>query len=360
MRMNKKLLFLVLVIGFLIGFGATYFLYYPDKKAKGDTTSATAESQSDINNEKPVTDVKTLGILTLGYGGAGHDGGYLTDAIQLAYINFEKSSITLISIPRDLWVKLPNNSENKINAAIINLGDSSKKDQLVQTGAAKMKGVVSQITGLPVDYFVGVDFVGYQRLVGIALDGIEVEVHETLEDAFYPIKGEELNLCGKDPAEVATLSAKLTGFELEKQFTCRYKHLLFKPGKQTFEGEQALEYVRSRHGSAAGDVSRGKRQQEVLLGMKNKLFSLSALKNVPTFYDTISKHTVSDINLDIIKYLSPLLSKANDFKVTTINLGPENVLINSKSSAGAYIMIPKEGVNNWSGVQKYIKSEIEK
>lgn len=322
-----------------------------------DVLVETVEIAAEI--PKNLEEVKTLGIALFGYGGAGHDGGYLTDAIQVLHINFEKSIIALISIPRDLWVKMPSGVENKINAAVISSA-TGNKNNLIVSGAPGLKKNLSDITGLNIDYFIGVDFVGFQRAIGNNLDGIEVEVGETLEDPWYPIKGMELDLCGKSPKEMVEVHAKYSGFELERQFECRYKHLLFRKGWVKMEGGDALEYVRSRHGSNEGDVSRGKRQQEVLSAIQKKLFSLNYLDNLPEFFTEIVKNTQTDIDLGLVQYLSPLLKNANNFKVVRINLGPSNVFVNSKASTGAFIMIPKEGVGKWDGVVQYIQGEINK
>ena len=69
------------------------------------------------------------------------------------------------------------------------------------------------------------------------------------------------------------------------------------------EGGDALAYVRSRHGSAGGDFSRSKRQQELLLAIRTKLFSLEALENVPRFFKELIAHTDTDLTTDIITAL---------------------------------------------------------
>lgn len=311
------------------------------------------------NHQLAPLDLKSpdsLGILLMGYGGAGHDGGFLTDAIQVLHIDFKQSKVALVSIPRDLWVRTSNSGEMKINNVIA--AAATDKKELIKTGAPALKQVLTDVTGVPIHYFIGVDFVGYQRAIGINFKGIEVDVAETLEDPWYPIKGEELNLCGMSPEKIQEVHAKYSGFELERQFRCRYKQLVFKKGKVTMQGEQALEYVRSRHGSTEGDVSRGKRQQEVLQAIKNRMLSLEVLDDLPGFFTEIAKNTTTDIDVEIVKNLVPFLQSAKDFKITTINLAPTNVFVNSKSANGAFIMVPKEGENKWESVHEYINNEL--
>lgn len=300
-------------------------------------------------------DLKTVSFLLLGYGGPGHQGAYLADSIQLLHINFYSAVAVLISIPRDLWVELPNGSQAKINQALT-LGDDST--QLVQSGGPYAKQMASIVTGLPVDYFIGVDFVGFQRLIGEDLGSIEVDVPEVLDDPWYPIRGEELNPCGKSPQEIADLTASLSGFELEKHFECRYEHLYFKPGLNKMEGGDALKYVRSRHGSTGGDFSRSQRQQVVLEGIKKKALSLDALDNAQSFFKTVTRNVTTDLDLELVEYLVPAVKTAADFETRNIYLSTENVLTTGRSGSGQFILIPKQGINQWQGVHQYIQSEL--
>jgi anionic cell wall polymer biosynthesis LytR-Cps2A-Psr (LCP) family protein len=212
------------------------------------------------------------------------------------------------------------------------------------------------MTSLPIKYYIGIDFTGFKRTIGQELGSIEVNVSQTLEDPWYPIEGAQLEPCGYSPEEIANLTASHSGFELESKFACRYEHLLFKQGKVKMEGHDALAYVRSRHSSS--DYDRSRRQVEVLDAIRGKLFKLEALKNIPKFYDGLSKHVSTNLDLESVKYLAPLLTDADSFEIKSINLTPENVLQSSKSSAGAFIVIPKAGMNNWTEVQSFIAKQI--
>ncbi len=306
-----------------------------------------------VNTQEPPTQ---LNVVLLGYGGAGHEGGFLTDVIQVVNVNFETQKIALISIPRDLWVELPNGKKAKVNEAFT-LGEDA--NQPVLSGGEVSKQMASAITGLPINYFIAVDFVGFQRLIGYTLDGIEIDNPETLDDPWYPLKGEELNTCGMTPEEVAEVSQQYSGFELEKQFECRYEHLHYPAGKIMMEGGDALKYVRSRHGSPGGDFSRSQRQDAVLIGMKDKLISLEALNKAPEMYQTATEHVTTDLDLDAVKFLVPFLKNATNFKIDSVTLSTENVLMNSKSATGQYILLPKNGNGLWDSIHQYIQQEIQ-
>jgi len=315
-----------------------------DQPVDLDEWSNQVESQPNIESQDKI------GILLLGQGGPGHQGGALSDAIQLLYIDKTKQKIALISIPRDLAVQLPSGKTVKINSAIPMSGDKTS----MISGGKIGKSLATQLSGLPVQYFIAVNFVGFERLIGQDLGGIEVNVAETLEDAWYPIRGEELNPCGHTPEEIAQLTATKSGFELEKEFVCRYEHLLFKPGINKMQGGETLKYVRSRHGSGSGDFSRGQRQQEVLIAISKKLISLEALKNLDKIYIKVVKNVSSDLDLEGARRLAAALPSLASWPVTNINLNTSNVLTSGPSST----IMPKAGINNWTEVHNYISQQM--
>lgn len=311
-------------------------------------TIVQAAAEADVFVKEQINDnLITLNVLFLGYGGEGHSGGYLTDAIQILHINFSSKKVLLISIPRDLWVSSETGKETKINAILNGT-----------TGADNLKNTLSEITGLKIGHYIAVDFVGFMRTIGIELKGIEVNVSQTLDDPWYPISGEEVNTCGLLPEEVSRLSSTFSGFELERKFPCRYKHLHFEKGLVHMEGGDALEYVRSRHGSGEGDIARGKRQQEVLIAIKDKFFKIASADNILELYQNFKKHVQTDISLEIFKHFVPLVLNSKEFTASSINLAPTNVLSVSTSNDKQAVLIPKEGVNEWSKVKEFINEQV--
>lgn len=351
---NKKYLILIGVLIITLTASITFFIKKPKQQLTSETEFPILNENADNTQltELPAKDLKQLTFLILGYGGAGHQGGFLTDVIQIVNIDFKNSQVNLISVPRDLWVKLPNGKEAKINTAFT-LGEDPNRP--IASGGQVSKQMATAVSGLPIDYFIAVDFVDFQRLIGQELNGIEVNIPETLDDPWYPIKGEELNTCGKTPQEVADLSKQYSGFSLEKQFACRYEHLHFEQGLVKMQGHEALAYVRSRHGSAGGDFSRSQRQHALLKAIAKKLWSIKALENAPTFFEQVSPHLATDIDIEIVKHLIPALKNTKDYKIKSVVLSTENVFATSKSAAGAFILIPKK---SWNAVHAFIKTQL--
>lgn len=296
-------------------------------------------------------DTQTANVLLLGYGGPGHSGSYLTDVILLIQFDFQHRALNFISIPRDLVVNHQGRSQ-KINGLMA----SSVSGNDLTTGFPSISQQVSQITGLPIDYVAGIDFVGLMRLVGEELGGITVNVQDTLSDPWYPIRGLENEPCGHTPEEIATLTATLSGFELQKQFPCRYEQIYFEPGPTQMEGSDALAYVRSRHSSS--DFARARRQHQLLLGIKDKLLSLEALDNLPSFFRRLTDHVVTTIDYSIVEYMAPALKSVGPYTTNHIVLSTENVLIpSSQISAG---LIPKQGIDAYTSIHQYISQELNK
>lgn len=288
----------------------------------------------------------------LGYGGAGHDGGYLSDTIWVARINTTKKSANFVSVPRDLWVEINTDSgkvATKINAAFLEDRDNKS--------AATTKKILEAVTAMPVDYFVAVDFNQFQKIID-ELGGVTVNVPVAFDDYYYPVRGLELETCGMTPEKVHQLSNSLSGFELEKQFECRYEHLHFDEGPMKMRGEDALKFVRSRHGTHGGDFARSERQFAVFAGLKDRLISMDAVKNAREIYDLIDHMFMTDIDVDTAVKLAGFVANPEEYELNKINLTDENVLTNSRSSAGAFILIPKAGNNNFTEVQKYIEENL--
>ncbi len=357
-RRGLKIVFFLLTT-LIVSAGVTYYFALQTQTSQNYEDHQGHDSKLELINvedhEVDLTDKSTLNVLLLGYGGPGHDGGFLADAIQLAHFDFERQQIIFISIPRDLWVVLPNGVQAKINRSLTLGADRSN---IVASGGKVAKKMVKVVTGLEVDYFIAADFVGFKRVIGEDLGGIKVNVPETLEDRWYPIRGEELNPCGKSSEEITRLTQQLSGFELEKQFECRYEHLYFPKGEVKMEGGDALAYVRSRHGSAGGDFSRSQRQQVLLLGIRNKMFKLEFWQNLPSIFEKLQKNITTDIDYEAVEYLLPVLKLMQDFETKQVVLSTENVLQSSKANSGAYILIPREGVGHWEKVHAFIQQGV--
>ncbi|OGM11953.1 hypothetical protein A2Z22_04700 [Candidatus Woesebacteria bacterium RBG_16_34_12] len=307
-------------------------------------------------------------ILLLGYGGIGHEGGYLTDVIKIVNVNLHTRKVNIISIPRDLWVDFPIQSDKrkyfKINAAYaVGMDDRNyplKEPQYKGKEGAFLltKQALEKVTAMPIDYYIAIDFEGFKRSIDL-LGGINVNVAVGFDDYFYPVKGLENETCGKNSEEILELHQLYSGFQLEKQFECRYEHLHFDTGLQLMDGETILKFVRSRHSDTyGGDFARAERQFAVIDAIKEKVFSVNVLDNLPSFFSQFVD--IIDTNIDI-KNIDEVIAKIKEpqeFEIEKIYLTTENVLLETKGPSGEYILVSKDGMGEWKSVQDYVKEQI--
>lgn len=366
-----KKVFIVLIIFLLTAAGASYFwlnritnkIFIPNVKTN---TASTNTIQQSFDDKKPIN------IVLLGYGGGNHDGAYLTDSIIAVHIDPKTQKVFLISIPRDTWVKIPTNGTEggyaKINAAYqIGLDDEGYPDKQDQfkgpAGGARMaEYAVSQVTGFPVSYFVGVDFSGFTRTID-TLGGVDIVVEKTFDDYQYPIEGKETESCGLAETDIATFSAQLaspsaTITELDA-FPCRFEHLHFDNGQQHMDGTTALKYVRSRHSLQDGtDFGRAQRQRNLLVAVKQKVFSAGFIPQVIPFMTSLGDDLRTDLALDDVRVFLQNISTLNNYQIVSLSITDQDYLQDAVSSDGQSILVSKDGTDNWTSVHNWLKDEF--
>lgn len=202
-----------------------------------------------------------VNFLILGFpGDPKYDGSELTDTVMVASFRPEGKDAFLFSLPRDLYVGLPGYGGLKLNAVY------ETAERKSGNGATAVKEVVGDILGLPIHYFVKIDFAGFEELID-ELGGITVTVEKDLYDPYFP--------------------GPNYGYEL----------LDIKAGTYLMDGAMALKYVRSR--KTTSDFDRARRQQKVIMAIKARVLELDLLE-MPTkalaVYDLLKKHFASDLS----------------------------------------------------------------
>jgi LCP family protein required for cell wall assembly len=369
------------------------------------------QTDKDKNKEekKKKKEKKEYNIMLMGYGGEGHDGAYLTDTLMIANVNLEKKKVKLVSIPRDIWVKIPTNSDedfySKINAAYqmglyrdqypnvkVSPDASKEKNEIDERAAAELlKTILKRITGLEIDYFVAIDFQGFIKAVD-TLDGIEVNVERAFDDYLYPVTGNENDLCGhqpkptmnpdemklwledynkKSPEEKEAFDNRpmeeWTEEEFQKvatesphlAFPCRFEHLHFDAGKQTMDGKTALKFARSRKSlQDGGDFNRAARQQKVIQAVRDRVLSLGFVSKIIPLLEDLDDHVRMDIPFDVINEYMSEAKNAGEYKIYTTVISDENNLQISTSADGQSILIPQDGIGEWDSTKKFVNNYI--
>lgn len=274
-----------------------------------------------------------VNLLVLGYGGAGHDGAYLTDSMLLISLVPGTGGTTLISVPRDLWVQVPPASGTyaKINTAYqdgLNNGYNGLPAGRL-AGGAEAARKATDVTGLTVVYWVTLDFQGFRQLVD-ALGGVEVNVPVAFT-AQYPIND--------DPS-----------------INAGWKTIHFNTGLQHMDGEQAIEYARARYVtdpvSQASDFARSVRQQQLLHAILDRARQISAWPGISAATDALQRAIYTNLSLaDLLLFSDKLnLSHAHHVQLTD-----QNVLQDAQSDDGQDILIP---AIDWHAVQQYVAQQL--
>lgn len=256
-----------------------------------------------------------INVLLLGIGGPGHQGAYLTDTIILASLNPATNQVAFLSIPRDLYVDIPGLGYRKIN----NANAFGRETNYPGGGEQLTADVVAEVLDLPIHYYARIDFQGFAQAID-AIGTIEVTVDRSFLDREYPT----------------------TNFG--------YQTIAFSAGTQRMNGDTALKFVRSRHGSngEGSDFARSERQQKVLLAAREKLLSLGTLlnpKKVSDLLTTIGTHTRTNMQLQEMLRLGQLVEDLTPEEVVTevLDTSPGGLLVSSSTPDGAYILLPKSG-----------------
>lgn len=255
----------------------------------------------------------------------------LTDSIQIASIDPINRSVAMLSVPRDLYVNNPaKGRKTRINEVYRDSSKSCSKptatcDPNIDYGASALESLLSNILGIKVSYFAKVDFDGLKKLVD-TLGGISIYVDKPLSDPAFPNR----TYSGYDPFYIGA-------------------------GQQTMNGETALRYSRCRGGTCGGDFGRARRQQQVILAIRDKVTQLNIVANPQRLTSIISaagKGLRTDLSIDQISQLYKLIKDVDTSTIKTAGLdNSANGVLKNLTVGGAYLLIPKLGENNWTDVR---------
>jgi len=308
----------ILIISGLIALVAGGFFYYKassifSKISTGSSGlfSGLLKNESDV---KGISEGRT-NILLLGMRGSNMPGGsMLADTIMILSVKPGENKAAMISIPRDLHVEIPGHGTRKINAANA-FGEEEGKNK----GMDLMQQVVQNVCGIPIHYVVTANFQGFREIVN-TLGGITVHLNQPFSETSQFVDGNE---CGG----IFSLPA----------------------GDVKLNGDQALCYSRARYNTS--DFDRARRQQDVLVSMKEKALSLGTLADfskVNDIADTIGDNIRTNMEPWEMQKLFGIYQKMENPGIIhkVVDNGPDGLLYSTMldtSDGPAYILLPKGG-----------------
>lgn len=214
-----------------------------------------------------------------------HDAADLTDTIILASINTKKNIVSMLSIPRDLYVEQWESRNWKINEIYLR---NMWRERNVWSWMYALANKIEEITWEKTDYYVNVDFEWFIKIVDL-FGWVEIDNKENIYDTSYP------------------------------DWRLGYRTFSLKKWIWTLDWETALKYARSRHSTS--DFDRSLRQQEVIKALKDKIVEWWFLKNaikIKELYDIFSQYVKTDLDIKTIISLSSILWNSEPEKKTKI------------------------------------------
>ncbi len=244
-RITEWILFAVLFVIAIVGALALYTHYAPQFK-KVPNTVAQGFKADRIN------------ILLIGVGGPTHpgEGKDLADAIMVLSLKPSTRQAALISIPRDLWVRVGHEGVHRINAAHA-IGE---EDSYPGGGPELLRETVEQVLGQPIHAYIRVDFAAFEKVID-ALGGVDIYVYRPFYD-----------------------------FMFKDQFIQGWQHM---------NGKRALRYARSRYilSAEGNNFARELRQQQVIAAIRDKIRNMTAAQALQLVRIAHAVSSYTDTNL---------------------------------------------------------------
>ena len=227
-----------------------------------------------------------------------------TDSLMLLSLDTDTDTISIMSVPRDLYVVIPGRGRDRINTAFV-YGAAGGNPA---AGAALTMQTIEYNLGIHINHYVAVDFRAVEEGID-AIGGIDIYVPKEIYDPTFP----DMNY-GYDPLYVPA-------------------------GYQSMDGVTALKYARTRH--ADNDFNRAQRQQDVLLAVRDKVLTLGLLdmtRLAPALYQQLSDSVRTDMSLERLISVATAASRVPEENINRAVLD-YNYVTSYTTETGAQVLI---------------------
>jgi LCP family protein required for cell wall assembly len=299
-----------------------------------------------IQNDKlDGEDVGRVNILLAGNSAddAGHSGGDLTDSIMIVSLDTKNNTAFMLSIPRDLWVSIPDDGYGKINSAYV-YGKANKFSQtgLPAGGMGALEKVVERDFAVDINYYALVNYAA-------------------LRDAVNAVGGVDVTIKSSDPRGLYDPSRDWTG----PRGTPLVK---LTNGVHTLNGQQALNLARARgdsygsYGYGLSDYTRTANQRLLLAALKDKATSAGVATNpikLGSLLDSIGNNVQTDFQTNEVRRLVQLTQKIPSSSIKSASLNDadgKNLLMSYRGTGGQSALAPALGVDNYTAIDAFVQS----
>ncbi|OQY47047.1 MAG: hypothetical protein B6242_06050 [Anaerolineaceae bacterium 4572_78] len=226
-----------------------------------------------------------------------------SDTIIVITIDPENKTAGMVSIPRDLYLQIPDYVQTRINKAHY----YGEKDGYPGGGPALAMRTIQENFGIPIHFYIKVDFNGFREIVD-TIGGIDVDVPHAIDDPTFPD-----NDYGYDPFYISA-------------------------GQHHLDGSTALKYARTRK-TPRSDFGRAERQQQVLVAIKDKSLQFDIIPKIPELWTTAGNVVETDLQLVDVVELAELANTIQHENIEMVVLD-ESYTNNYTTDAGAMVLVP--------------------
>ena len=249
----------------------------------------------------------TLNFLLLGSDSRGGS-SFRTDVVMIVMVDLEENLVTLVSIPRDLYVYIPGWTMNRVNTAYLH-GETTGYPG---GGMALIKDTIRYNLGIRIDHVALVDFDGFRRIVDTA-GGIDVPL-----------------VCSF--TEWALIDPSVS-IELESN----WELITIGPGVVHMDGDMALWYSRAR--ARSSDFDRGRRQQEVIRALFDAAVDTSMILEIPNLYEDFTDTITTDVSLQTVLSLVSFGLELDEAEIRSYYIG-DALTWGWMTPGGASVLLP--------------------
>lgn len=261
----------------------------------------------------------TLNFLLLGSDATADNRFARTDSLIVASVNPDIPSVSMLSFPRDIHVKIPGIGEDRINTAF----EYGYANNFPGGGPQFLALVLRKNFGIKIDHFVRIDFAGFIKAID-TLGGIEVLAECELHDTFPDKDGTKLTPKG------------------------RASDLDVLPGKIKLNGKQALWYSRSRWSTS--DFDRARRQQKVLRAVLRKAKQADLLQNGIGLFNDFRSNIETDLGVSDLPTIIDLARRLDDVTIKNSVVTFPYVRTLKRKEDGALVLQPQDGILSFISV----------
>lgn len=281
-----------------------------------------------------------VNVLLMGRGGPGAEAPDLTDTMMVVSIDPINNEAGIVSIPRDLYVTVPEVGSMKINEVFYtgkslvlnnspNPGSGDVKRQANEKGYELAKATVEEVLGIPIHYRSIIDYKGFKEAID-TVGGVEVDVPKSVRE--------------------------------QMRFDGQPYLLNVKPGEKHFDGFEALAYARSRYTSEGGDFERSERQRLIVVALKDKVLSTDTFTNpakVAGLLNDFDSNVETDFSLSDLNRLREIFQQVDSGKIESIGLvDPPHDFLTTSTVGDLSVVLPKAGAGNYAAIHKYIRNTL--